>query len=174
VSRTATLVTVLLVVTAGAWWGGLLHAPADLPARPTPVAPPTGAVQGPPLLALDRLRRVPPPPPADAGRDPFQPTGALVQASVGGRVGPGGEGEVPPEDDTRTTPSWPRLELIGIAERTADGGEARVAIVAGTRGVHHVRAGEIVEQVYRIERVWPDAIEVRLVPEDRVFRVGLR
>jgi hypothetical protein len=174
VSRTVTLVAVLLVVTAGAWWGGLLQPPADLPVRPTPLIPPTGAVQAPPLVALDRLRRVPPPPPAAADRDPFQPTRALVQSSANGRVDPGGGGELPPEDDTRTAPSWPRLELIGIAERTADGGEARVAIIAGARGVHHVRAGEIVEQVYRVERVGADAIEVRLVPEDRVFRVGLR
>ena len=71
-------------------------------------------------------------------------------------------------------PVWPRLDLIGVAEAREGDGLVRTAIVSGPHGVHHVRSGDIVEQVYRIERVGGDGVDVRLLPEDRTLRLALR
>jgi hypothetical protein len=77
-------------------------------------------------------------------------------------------------EPTEAAASWPRLELIGIGTaRTADG-DGHVAVLAGDRGVIHAGAGDNVLEVYRIERVSKDAVEVRLIPEDRVFTLRLR
>jgi hypothetical protein len=71
-------------------------------------------------------------------------------------------------------PVWPRLELIGVAEALDGGALVRTAIMSGPHGVHHARAGELLEQVYRVERIGGDGVDVRLLPEDRVLRLALR
>lgn len=70
--------------------------------------------------------------------------------------------------------SWPRLALIGVAEAREDGAIVRTAIVSGGRGVHHVRPGDVVEQVYRLERIDDNGVDLRLLPEDRVLRLVLQ
>ena len=49
----------------------------------------------------------------------------------------------------------------------------RTAIVSGPRGVMHARPGDVLERVYRLERISADGVELRLVPEDRVIRLSL-
>jgi hypothetical protein len=73
-----------------------------------------------------------------------------------------------------TAPVWPRVALIGVAEGREGAALVRTAIVSGPQGVHHARAGDVVEGVYRVERIAADSVDVRLVPEDRVVRLGLR
>ena len=70
--------------------------------------------------------------------------------------------------------AWPRLELIGLAEAREGAGLVRTAIVSGPRGVHHARPGELVEEVYRLERVGAEGADLRLLPEDRLVRLVLR
>lgn len=71
-------------------------------------------------------------------------------------------------------PSWPRLELIGLAEARESAGLVRTAIVSGPQGVLHARPGDLLADVYRVERIAADGIDVRLLPEDRLVRLALR
>ena len=80
----------------------------------------------------------------------------------------------PSSRQRRRAPAWPRLDLIGLAEAREGGGLVRTAIVSGPHGVHHARAGELLEQVYRVERIGGDGVDVRLLPEDRMLRLALR
>ena len=71
-------------------------------------------------------------------------------------------------------PAWPRVELIGVAEARASSGLVRTAIVSGPHGVHHARPGDVIEQVYRVERIGGDVVELQLLPERRTLRLALR
>jgi hypothetical protein len=50
----------------------------------------------------------------------------------------------------------------------------RTAVIAGPRGVHHARPGDLLEQVYRLERITASGVDIRLLPEDRVVHLALR
>lgn len=169
------LLAAVLLTLMGALWWVQVRAPA-LPAQPAAAsrrAPsPTPSA---PSVALHRLSERRAAEPASRGRDPFG-TRAATDAQSGAWSGAVrrdavGLREAPPE---APAPSWPRLELIGVGTANPADGAGRVAVLAGDRGVMHARAGELVAEVYRIERVSVDAVEVRLVPEDRVFTLRLR
>ena len=168
------LAALLLTLMAVLWWVQI-RVPA-LPAQPegasrrvAPAAPEA------PRVALHRLVERLAVMPASRGRDPFGTratsddqagawSGAVRRDAVGLR-------ETLPD---AAGPAWPRLELIGVGTATTAGAAGRVAVLAGDRGVMHARQGELVAEVYRIVRVSDDAVEVRLVPEDRVFTLRLR
>jgi hypothetical protein len=106
------------------------------------------------------------------GRNPFAnglPVAPAVDSTIGRRaLAPSATSSV------RPAPVWPHLDLIGVAEAREGGGLVRTAIVSGPHGVYHARAGELLEQVYRVERIGGDGVDLRLVPEDRMLRLALR
>jgi len=165
------LAAVLLMTMAGAWTWVLW------PAIPTPAAtslPPTpGASQPPvPRVRLERLGR------SAAGVDANRLTDPFRRPHAGD--GSASRPALPPASDTAPAvsapepPPWPRLELIGVAESQEGGRAALTAIVSGPAGVLHARPGDVLERVYRVERLDASGIDVRLLPEDRLFRLALR
>ena len=166
----------LLAVMAGAWYWALLplHVPAPPARAPTAVGnTAAGAV---PAVRLERLAtRAVPVLQGDDARNPFG--GGVVAmsgappASHRDRVIPSTVAS-PPKDVP--APEWPRVELIGVAEGREGAALVRTAVVSGPQGVHHVRTGDLLEGVYRVERIATDGVDVRLLPEDRVVRLSLR
>ena len=165
------LAVVLLATAGGAWYWALLP---PVP-RPSPVARVAvrDAATPFPRVRLERLAEARQPPSAVALRDPFRAASAGIApasaalSSVAGSVAAAAV-------DTSAVPAWPRLELIGLAEAREGAGLVRTAIVSGPRGVHHARPGELVEEVYRLERVGAEGADLRLLPEDRLVRLVLR
>ena len=162
----------LLAVMAGAWYWALAptvpRAPTSVPSAGTSRRS-EGSV---PAVRLDQLaagladRPVP-----DGGRDPFRARAIAVDARRT-TPAPGDPRPVAPPGPPAAT--WPRLDLIGIAEAREAGVLVRTAIVSAPQGVLHARPGETLSGVYRLERIGIDGVEVRLLPEDRVVRLALR
>lgn len=169
----------LLVVMAGAWHLALRPTvgPAPTPARvPAPLT--AGIPTAVPTVRLHQLdaqgRSLVPP---GEWRNPFS-TG--VPPTVASSP-PGAPGALSPSVPTAmavpsasSAPAWPRVELIGIAEARDGKGLVRTAIVSGPHGVHHVRPGDVIEQVYRVERIGGGGIDLHLLPEGRTLRFALR
>jgi hypothetical protein len=166
----------LLAVMAGAWYWALLTPLAPAARVREASARTAAAAQAVPAVGLDRLAtRVVPALPDAAGRDPFRGvTASLSAPSSSAHATRVGSGVPVPAPSATTAPVWPRVELIGVAEGREGAALVRTAIVSGPQGVHHVRAGDVVEGVYRVERIAADGVDVRLVPEDRVVRLSLR
>jgi hypothetical protein len=166
----------LLAGMAGAWYWALL--PPLTPAAPVRQAPArtAAAAEAVPAVGLERLAtRGVPALPSAAGRDPFRGATASMAAPPTTARASSLRSAVPVSAPAApTVPVWPRVELIGVAEGREGAALVRTAIVSGPQGVHHVRAGDVVEGVYRVERIAADSVDVRLVPEDRVVRLGLR
>ena len=159
----------LLLAAAGAWYWALL--PVSMP-RAAPVRESREAVTaGVPRVHLDRLASQAAVAPVSAGRDPFR--NGRHAADVPARARPAAVAVAPPAVSPPPS-AWPRLELIGVAEGRDGAALVRTAILSGPRGVHHVRAGDTVEQVYRLDRIAADGVELRLLPEDRSIRLALR
>lgn len=169
------LAAALLLTMGVAWWWALsttVFGPVPAGAGPTAARPLAGADDT-PQVRLDRLRRVGPLPDDRGGRDPF-----------GGAAGWAGAGEPSGADAAEgldavalpvaTAPALPRLELIGVGALTEDGAERRVAIFAGDRGIAHGKAGDVVAQIYRVERVGADAVDLRLLSDGRLLTLRLR
>lgn len=164
----------LLVAMAGAWYWALMP---SVPAPPAPTggraasSRPASAV---PAVGLDRLATHDVRPVPEPGRNPFQsgaaPRGAapVGDRPVAAAAGPSSSSGVV------AAPTWPRLDLIGVAEAREAGAVVRTAILAGPRGVQHARVGDLVEQVYRVDRIADRSVEVRLIPEQRTLRLALR
>lgn len=174
VNGKAVAAAVLLALMGGAWWWTLSQPafrPTTTAAAPLPPRPATSTETA-PEVALHRLRPRTAAPVNRAGRDPFAGGIGATALPQAAQVGPAGEpsgataGAAPP-------PVWPRLELIGIAARAA-GATTRVAVLAGERGVVHAGAGDVVWEVYRIDRVQDEAVDVTLLPERRAFTLRLR
>lgn len=167
---------VLLALMGGAWWWTLSQPafrPTTTAAAPLPPRPAT-STSAPPEVALHRLRPPAPEPVDRVGRDPFAggPGPSVTALPPAAQVGRAGE-QSGSSSGAAPVPVWPRLELIGIGARTA-GATTRVAVLAGERGVVHAGAGDLVWEVYRIDRVQDDAVEVTLLPERRAFTLRLR
>ena len=164
----------LLATMAGMWYWALLPTTrlGARPPMPTAIATrPSAAI---PTVRLGSLAAEPvsvPAPPT--GRNPFA-RGLLVVGNTDASRGPATDAAPSIAAPERGTTVWPSLDLIGVAEAREDGGIVRVAIVSGPQGVYHARAGELLEQVYRVERIAPDGVDIRLVPEDRTLRLALR
>lgn len=167
------LAVALLVVLAGAWHVALRPVVAPLP--PTgraPAAAPVPAMTSVPTVRLAQLTAAgslhsPP----GAWRSPF---GTVAPDSARG-VAPGGVGAPAPAPVAGpTAPEWPRLSLIGVAEAGEGRAVVRTAVVSGAQGVHHARPGDVIEQVYRVERIGADAVDLLLLPEGRALRLSLR
>ena len=166
----------LLATMVGAWYWALWPQ-AQLVVSRRPVSPVASARPLPDVpavrladLAVVTARR----PTPDGRRNPFAHDAAVTAA---GRAGSGGEvvgTPAPVVSPGPPVPAWPSLHLIGVAEVRDGNGLVRTAIVSGPHGVHHARAGELLEQVYRVERIGGDGVDVRLLPEDRVLRLALR
>ncbi len=169
----------LLAVMAVAWYWALLPrassgSAASVSVRPT-IATTSERV---PSVRLDALAGRPVPPLGlPAGRNPFR---ATPGPAAGVSMDASGAGAVPrrtaaPDPVAAVGQAlWPRLELIGLAEALEGGSLIRTAILSGPRGVLHARPGEVLEGVYRVERIAGDIVDVRLLPEDRVVRLSLR
>lgn len=167
----------LLAVMAGSWYWALTPAsPTPGPRRssgPTPAAARASQV---PAVRLDALgTRGQQQPTAGAGRNPFgtaaPESGARTPSQSASRVRPIAATAA---DPAHAPPQWPRLELIGLAEAREGSGLVRTAILSVPQGVLHARPGDVLADVYRLERIGVDAVEVRLLPEDRVVRLPLR
>lgn len=165
------LAMVLLTVMAGAWaWVLWPTPPSDdgitQLTRAAPPEPPVTAVR------LEQLGRGSPGVETSLGADPFR--GRTVPRSEPSRPNaavpfvPAATSMLP------EPPRWPRLELIGLAERQEDGRAVQTAILSGPAGVLHARSGDVLEQVYRVERIGPEGVDVRLLPEGRLLRLALR
>ncbi len=167
----ALLASGLLVATAAAWYWALQpRAPQGRGVQARPHA--ATARQAVPAVGLDRLDgRVQPPLPSDSARNPFRSASRRPGATE-----PSAPPREPAPPSVPPTPAvtWPRLALIGIAEGKDGAAMARTAIISGPRGVHHVRVGDQLEDVYRVEGILETAVDLRLVPEDRVLRLALR
>jgi hypothetical protein len=166
----------LLAAMAAAWYWALLP-PAPLVVSPRPVSslPPARPLPDVPAVRLADLAAgaEPRPLPADR-RNPFaSPDRAAPATSVARAAAVGADAARLVSPGPPASP-WPRVELIGVAESREGGGVLRTAIVSGPHGVYHARAGDLLEQVYRIERIGADGVDVRLLPEDRVLRLALR
>jgi hypothetical protein len=171
------LAVALLAVMAGAWYWALGPVAPSL-ARPSSAArlPPSPVHDPVPVVRLDHLiaQKAAHPVPGDR-RNPFRdgtpaPSATGPAASASTRATPG----VTATPVGPAAPVWPRLELIGLAETSHDGGLVRTAIVSGAQGVLHARPGDVLLGVYRLERIGVDGVEVRLLPEDRLLRFPLR
>jgi hypothetical protein len=161
----------LVVTMAGAWWWVLSGAsfqtmPTTAPAvrLPAPQAGPKA-----PRVALDRLaaRSIRP----TVRRNPFSQRGASAVAT--GAAADVGFAPAEPIDLGSARPQWPALSLIGVSERATTNGVERVAVLAGERGVIHVRVGDEVARVYRVEAVRDEAVDLLLVPEGRTLTLQL-
>jgi hypothetical protein len=173
------LLVVLLVVAAAAWIfvGTPVLAPwptasSRVPAARRPIVVP--AVHLPQLAAPPAGGPAPP----QEGRNPFMAGGAVrPEAPSGSRparsVAPAAAPVAGPAASAPTA-TWPRLDLIGVAEAREGAGLMRTAVIAGPRGVHHARPGDLLEQVYRLERITASGVDIRLLPEDRVVHLALR
>lgn len=164
------LAAALVATLAGAWWW-VLSGSSFQPAPTTaPLARPPAAVGADaPRVALDRLAaRVTPP--ASAVRDPFRQRGSQA---VAGAAAAAADVAAAPAELPPARPHWPTLSLIGVSQRTTTDGVRRVAVLAGERGVIHAAAGDQVAEVYRVEQVRDDAIDLLLVPESRVVTLRL-
>ena len=166
------LVLLAAAAVAGAW--GVSSVLAPWPPAPARVP----AVGRPAVVPSVRLQQLTSPPatglvPPDNARNPFsgREAGRQEATAVSARAVPP---VLAPVSAPPPGPAWPRLDLIGVAEVREGAGLIRTAVIAGPRGVHHARPGDLVEQVWRLERVTPDGADVRLVPEDRVVHLGLR
>lgn len=164
----------LLATMMGAWYWAM-QPPTQLvvsrrAVSPSAAARPPGGV--PAVRLADLAAEAERPTPA-AGRNPFA-SGESV--SQGRGAGAGNDAAAPASlvSPGPPAPAWPRLELIGVAEARDGTGIVRTAIVSGPHGVHHARAGDLLEQVYRVERIGGDGVDVRLMPEDRMLRLALR
>ncbi|BCS33839.1 hypothetical protein TBR22_A30670 [Luteitalea sp. TBR-22] len=167
------LAAVLLAVAAAAWVWLVPPALAPWPPAAARVAEvPAPAVV--PTVHLPRLAAEPPAGPRapEQGRNPFLP--AAVPPRPDRAPSLDTRPVAPPEAVMPSAPAYPRLDLIGVAEAREGAGMVRIAVIAGPRGVHHARPGDLLEQVYRVERVTPTGADVRLLPEDRVVHLGLR
>jgi hypothetical protein len=162
---------VLLAVMAGAWAWVLWPAPPGDVGGPAVAVGATPAPQI-PAVRLEQLDGGWPGIVPGQAIDPFRSrtvqVGKAASATAAVRSVPAVT-TTPPEP-----PRWPRLELIGLAEGQQDGRPVRTAIVSGPTGVLHARPGDVLEQVYRVERVGPDGADLRLLPEDRLLRLALR
>lgn len=169
------LAAVLTTLMGVFWWVQVSMPPLPAEAAPPSRRSPSAGV-APPDVAMRRLaaRRATPPTSAGA-RDPFDAadgsglvfdpwTGVARREAVGLRE----------QESREAAVTWPRLELIGVGHAADTGADTRVAVLAGERGVTHARVGDVVAQVYRVERVHADAVDLRLVPEDRAFTLRLR
>jgi Tfp pilus assembly protein PilP len=167
----------LLATMVGVWYWALQPPAPTVPSRA--VGPP--AVRARPLVAVPTVhlpdlavapasRRAP-----GVARNPFARGVSVAQSDQAQRrAGVKAPDAAPRPAPGPPVPVWPRLDLIGVAEAREGDGLVRTAIVSGPHGVHHVRSGDVVEQVYRIERVGGDGVDVRLLPEDRTLRLALR
>jgi hypothetical protein len=171
------LAAVLLALMGGAWWWTLSQPafrPATTVAAP-PAAPPraSASTDAPPEVALHRLHPGPSAPVDGGGRDPFASGTARPTTVTSGPSEERSSGRAGEAPATEAAPAWPRLELIGIGARTT-GTATRVAVLAGERGVVHATAGDIVAEVYRVDRVSDDAVDVTRLPDSRAFTLRLR
>jgi hypothetical protein len=171
------LAVVLLVVMAGAWYWAL--GPTVRPAARPPGSTRLPASSANPLVPVVRLDHLAAeaahhPLPLDH-RNPFRdgpsPSAGPAPSAPASTVA---RPEATQSPLRAPAPEWPRLELIGLAETSGEGGLVRTAIVSGAFGVSHARPGDVLEGVYRLERIGVDSVEVRLLPEDRVIRFPLR
>ena len=172
----AALAAGLLLVMAGTWYWALRPAsPSSAPPR-VPVTPVASGADGVPRVELERLTtRVPPPLAPSLTRNPFH-TGGMAAAPAASVVSSPAATARSGEAAPAPRATWPRVELIGIAA-ARDGDDdamARTAIVSGPHGVHHVRTGDVLEGVYRVEGVADAGLDLRLMPEGRVVRLVLR
>lgn len=161
---------ICLLVVLGLAWYRVLAPPA---VRVGPLVPAARSARvelraATTVVNLDRLRRRHGPAPDEPGRDPFRMRTAAPRPVGATAVAPAALSTAP------QVPVWPRIELIGVAEAVHDDAVVRTAILAGAQGVHHVRVGELVEQVYRLERIGTDVVDLRLVPENRIVRRALK
>lgn len=179
VNGKAVAAAVLLALMGGAWWWTLSQ-PSFRPATttatplPSPAARSSGTA---PEVALHRLRPGTAEPVDREGRDPFgggpsRAVAALPHAAQANRTGASSAATPEPGSDATAAPVWPRLELIGIAARSS-GASSRVAVLAGERGIVHAGAGDVVWEVYRIDLVRDDAVDVTLLPERRALTLRL-
>lgn len=174
----AALAAGLLLVMAGAWYVALWGRPplgsSSRPASP-PVRSPSST--GPALdVHLERLTRRDTPSRPDTMRDPF--ARRVVEGPAARADGPAASPVRAPGTPAgqvgETVSAWPSLQLIGVAESRDGGAVVRTAILSSAGGVHHARPGELLERVYRVERIGADGVDVRLVPEDRLVHLSLR
>ena len=164
----------LLATMAGAWYWALLPA-AQLVVAPAGVR--RAAARAPRAVPAVRL--------ADLAVEAASPADARRRGAIRSRM----ESPVALASDSRAAAGAPRApppcasarragvatpRLIGVAEARDGSGLVRTAIVSGPHGVHHARAGDLLEQVYRVERIGGDGVDVRLLPEDRMLRLALR
>jgi len=165
----------LLVVAAGAWHFALRPAVAPMPMPTSARAPAAAAARAATAVPTVRLEQLIAPgslrPAPGASRNPFASTvaGSATRAASGTTTGP-----APLAMETPPAPAWPRVTLIGVAETDEGRGLARTAIVSGPHGVHHARPGDVIEQVYRVERIGADAVDLLLLPEGRTLQLALR
>ena len=172
----AVLALALLAVMAAAWVRALSPVAAP-PAAPTSSsARARRAAAEVPIVQLDRLTSATRGhDPLAAARDPFRR--AVAPSPAGGRATALGRrletaGTTGPS--AAAAPGRPAIDLIGVAESGEGPALVRTAIVAGPRGVHHLRVGEVLEQVYRLEGVTARGATLRLLAEDRVISLALR
>ena len=170
------LAVVLLAAMGGAWYWAL-QPQAHLVVSRRPEAPAAASRRLPDVPAVrlaDLAVEAAPRPKPDGRRNPFT-NDVVGQGSASAGSGRGAAvAPAPVVSPGPPVPTWPRLELIGVAEIRDGAGLVRTAILSGPHGVHHARPGQLLEQVYRVERIGGDGVDVRLLPEDRVLRLALR
>lgn len=165
----------LLGVMALAWYVALRPPAAPITAPVTPRSRPVAAGEAAPVVRLERLERLTPPPPALPPRDPFRRVVASSrQAAASGRPDVARARHLPPDVVRMPRPSGPGLDLIGVADSARDGAEQRVAILSGAGGLHHVRVGDRVANGCRVARIEATAVTLEGEGDGQVVRLTLR
>jgi hypothetical protein len=167
----------LLATMVGAWYWALLPAaPRPVPPSLTRVTLPQRVVVEVPTVRLEQLAARQGAHEVGAGaRNPFS-------SSSEGSTAVAAAGTSRHADTVMATapaaapaaPEWPRLTLIGLAEAREGDGVVRTAVISGPHGVVHARPGDLIERVYRVERIGGDGVDLQLVPEGRTVRLALR
>lgn len=164
----------LLVAMAGAWWW-VLSGPSFRPGTPAaPVVPASlpSSIEM-PQVELGRLDG------AVATRQAVRrnPFGGATAVAAGGS---GAGGRTPPERVEAATmpssdaPATPRISLIGMSAQATPAGVERVAVFAGERGVLHARVGDVVADVYRVQRIDEDIVVLVRLADEQTLTLRLR
>jgi hypothetical protein len=170
VTRTQAEVTLLVVLLAGAWLAFGRGVPSPLPpgGAPRQLAPLPDDPVGGGLAARTRSLHAylsAPPPASTLRRNPF----SFVEPPR-----PAAARRAAVTEDAQTPPPRPPLVLSGIAEDSGAAGVVRTAVIKAAGAVVFAKEGDRVLSRFVVERIAPDAVQLRDTERGDVFTLALK